>query len=78
MEGTYNIFGSTITDPEIDYYFVGRNIVSGMCHIEILVRDTQDLENSAPLNYEVPDEPTEWDMENIEPWVENYLQQYRV
>lgn len=78
MEGTYTLYGNTIVDPEIDYYFVGRNIITSKSNVEILVKDTQNLENSVPLNYEVDDEPTDWTLPDIAVWVEAYLQQYRV
>ena len=77
MEGTYTLYGSTIVDPTIDYNFVGRNIVTGLSHVDILVKDNHDFSNSVPLTYEVEDEPAEWTMPEIAIWVENYLQRYR-
>lgn len=76
MDGTYNIYGTVMVDPDITYNHVCPDYVSGENMVDIHVYDQN---NGVPLTYKVDDEPSAWEWGGpIETWVENYLQQYKV
>lgn len=75
MIGIYKYDDCTVTDPTVKVIDIGRDLTTGLTNCEVYMHDESD---GATFIFSDEREPTEWTVEAVQTWVEDYLQRYKV
>ncbi len=78
MEGTYKYQDCTIINPIVTIYDIGCDLSSGETKCACNMTDPADNTNGCSFGFKNDSKPDSWTLEDIQIWVENYLQKYKV
>lgn len=74
MMGKYTYDDCTVTDPTVTIYSIGVNMENGQTDCEV---NMQGEDDGATWFFSSDTQPTSWTTEDVQIWVEDYLQRYR-